>query len=569
LKQSELRIIPSSLRYKSAPSTDQKILVSIDNTSELTTEFDRIRTLSLAEIYDNERQSCTVYRPTFQVNYLYDNSYIGTTQYSPFLNNLYYYNAEEGYNNQSWSGTPQFYEFDFYRPDVQDNHLTYYSKSAYSYNWSFYFSYAYENDYNALMNFENNNFAYVWTANEGIPFVIRNIEINGDPLISFECISPHGLSPSEIAYLNIRYNGNRFFEVYSVGNDKYKSEENVFNIYNLGYTGTTFRDGRVGTFKRIIYPDSTGETMSKYYVRKHKIISNPEDVIITKTGFQNNPFNDAKEIYLSSITPDLKTRVAKQSNSFSYTITSRDDYDLNNIVDNQKRPVTELFLTIINKGYSGYFNKPYINSGLKQGWFFNITEKINGWWANNNSNSDTNILTNSYVKVDNSGFTRTFYYNQDLKVGDYVYGDFCEWNDYEQKERVISNYYQKLKYNEDIFQISLNPNTQNTDGFYYKTHSPMTLRTYSSYVESADASKVEQVPFYSFYSESNQEFRWRDLYSFGFKDETGRGVDYPFLNKSHYPFENIIFRVFAEGNNSNNTIDGINANVQPKIDECE
>lgn len=568
MKQSDLRIIPSNLRFKSAPTVDQKISVYLKNTSELGVEFDRIRTVSLPEVYDSERQSCTTYRPTFQVDYVYDNSYIGTTQYGPFLDNLYYYNPVDGFLNTIWSGTPQFYEFDFYRPNVQDNHITYNSQSAYSYNWRFYFTYPYENDYKTIMTFDNNNFAYYWRAEEGIPFVIKNIEINGNPLISFECIAPHGISPSELALLSIDYNNNELFEVYSVGNDKYQSEINVFNIYNVGYTGTTFRDGRVGTFKRVIYEDATGETMSKYYVRKHKIISNPDDIIITKTGFQNNPFYDKKEIYLSSITPDLRTKVAKQSNGFNYTITSRKDYDLNNLIDNQKRPVTELFLTIINKGYSGYFNKPFINSGLKQGWFFNITETANSWWNNNNSLSDTNILTNSYTKTDNNGVSKTFYYNQDLKIDDYVYGDFCEWNDYEQIERVISTYYQKIKYNEDNFQISITP-TQNPDGFYYQAHHPLVLRQYSNYVESADVNKVDQIPFYSFFSNSNQEFRWRDLYSFGFIDELGRGVDYPYLNKSHYPFKSVIFKLFAEGNNSNNTIDGINANTKPIIDGCE
>jgi hypothetical protein len=65
------------------------------------------------------------------------------------------------------------------------------------------------------------------------------------------------------------------------------------------------------------------------------------------------------------------------------------DLDLNGVVDNQKRPLPEIFLSIVNKGYSGYFNKPFNNSGLKQGWFFNITKDVNSWWDDNNSYSVT------------------------------------------------------------------------------------------------------------------------------------------------------------------------------------
>ena len=71
LKQFDSRIVPSKLRYKSAPSTDQKVAISLNNTVELNNEFDRIRTVSLSELYDEERQSCEIFRPTFQLNYIY------------------------------------------------------------------------------------------------------------------------------------------------------------------------------------------------------------------------------------------------------------------------------------------------------------------------------------------------------------------------------------------------------------------------------------------------------------------------------------------------------------------
>jgi hypothetical protein len=41
------------------------------------------------------------------------------------------------------------------------------------------------------------------------------------------------------------------------------------------------------------------------------------------------------------------------------------------------------------------------------------------------------------------------------------------------------------------------------------------------------------------------------------------------LNSSHYPFENIVFRLIPEGANYNSTIQGINFPIKPLIDECE
>jgi hypothetical protein len=247
-------------------------------------------------------------------------------------------------------------------------------------------------------------------------------------------------------------------------------------------------------------------------------------------------------------------------------MTSAYDLDFSNLKDNQKRPISEIFLTAIFKGYSGYFNQPNNNIGLKQGWEFNITKSANTWWDLNNTDSNTTIPVSGYTKT--SGVTKTFYYNLNLKADDVIDGDFCEWNDYEQVERVASHYYQKIKYNQNVFQTTNNYST-NTPGFYYKSHNPMTIRVFSDYVETGDVEFVEQVPSWSFFSSSDQQFRWRDLYTYGFIDNLGRGVDYPYLNKSQYPFADIVFRLIPEGTNQNLRIQGVNGEIKPLIDRCE
>ena len=557
-------IIPSSQEYQSAPSVDQDITITLEQQSQQMVEYDRSQSISLAQVFDDERQSSSTFRPTFKVNYLYGNTYTGTTEYVPFKNTLYYVDAEQSSVNTIWKGFPQYYEFDFYRPNISDQHINYVAKSAYTYNWTYYISYAQSNNDLKQMSYTLNNGSYDWIASEGIPFSIINGTQNGSNVIRFQCIAPHGLTVGEYIELPFFYNQLNLFQVYSLGNDQLDSDPYVFNIFNFGYTGTTFANGVTGTFKRVINPDNLLETKSKYYVREHKILTNVGDCIMVKNAFEKNLFNEERKFEYSSITPNQISRVSQKTSSNSYNVTVNYDLDLNGVLDNQKRPVSELFLTIINKGYTGYFNQPNNGIGLKQGWEFNLTNPISSWWDLNNLYSDTNIQTSNYTLT--SGVTKTFYYNQDLKKDDLINGDFCEWNDYDQIERVISPYYQKLKYNQNVFQTTDTYST-NSPGFYYKPHTSMRIRVFSDYIESAIAGQVENVPFYSFYSSADQSFRWRDIYTYGFKDNLERGVDFPFMNSAQYPYQEAIFRLIPEGINYNSL--GVQYPIKPLFDECE
>jgi hypothetical protein len=557
-------IIPSNLLFKSAPFVDEKISISLDQTSQQITEYDRSVTLSLAQVYDDERQITQVYRPTFKVTYLYANTYTGTTNYLPFQYNLFYVDPIDSMTTTIWKGFPQYYEFDIFRPPVDDQHISYKSKSAYTYNWNFYLTYAHNNNYDKRLTYYSETGNNInWIAKDGIPFTITNATNNGSGVIRLECIAPHGLTQGEYVELSLSYRNSNIFEVYNLGNGNFGSDVYIFNILNIGFTGNTFNNGVTGTFKRVINPDNM-ETKSKYYIRENKVLTNVDDLIVTKAGFEKNVFSEEMKFEFSSITPNKVSRISQKTSSNAYDITSSYDLDFSNLRDNQKRPITEIFLTAIFRGFSGYFNQPNNNVGLKQGWEFNITKTSNAWWDLNNTNSNTNIPVSGYTKT--SGTTKTFYYNQNLKIDDVIDGDFCEWNDYEQLERVISNYHQKIKYNQNVFQTTNNYST-NSPGFYYKAHNPMTIRVFSDYVETGDVNFVEQVPQWSFFSSSDQEFRWRDLYTYGFIDNLGRGVDYPYLNTSQYPFTDIVFRLIPEGTNENTQ--GFSGEIKPLIDRCE
>jgi len=560
-------IVPSNLRYKSAPFVDEEISLSLNSKQQEITEYDRSQTLSLAQVYDDERQSCTVFRPTFKISYLYANTYTGTTTYIPFRNNLYLIDNENSVVSGIWKGFPQFYEFDFYRPDVHDQHISYKAKSALTYNWMYYLTYDYENQYNKQLTYYSDSTPINWVAGDGIPFQITNSQENGDGVIRFNCIAPHGLLPNEYVELSISYRNNRIFQVLSLGNGLVNSDPYIFNVLNVGYTGNTFNNGTRGTFKRIINPDNLSETKSKYYVKKLRVLTNSDEIIATRAGFEKNVFNEEKKFQFSSLTPNNQSRITQKTSSNAYTFTVANDLDLRGVRDNQNRPISRINLTIINKGYSGYFNQPNNGIGLKQGWEFNLSKTVNPWWDLNNTNSNTNIQTSAYTLT--SGATKTFYYNLDLKRDDIIDGDFCEWNDYTQVERVVSPYYHKLKFNQNVFQTTNTTNT-NSPGYYYEPHIPITLRVFSDYIETGDVDMVDGVPSWAFYSTQDQEFRWRDIYTYGFIDEQDRGVDYPFFNTAQYPFTDAVFRLIPEGVNFNESLLGVqDITIKPLIDGCE
>lgn len=408
------------------------------------------------------------------------------------------------------------------------------------------------------------NLNITWTAQDGIPFYITNTILNGSNYISFVCPMNHGLSENEFVELSISYNGTNVFQVSYLGDESFGSELYIFNIENIGYTGNTFANGVKGTFKRIIDINYSGDTKSEYYVREHKILTEESDTILVKSGFELSPFNTDRKYEYSALTPNNIGRISEKDGNQTYTLTFKKDIDINGMLDNQKRPLTELYVTIINKGYFGWFNfVPIPNSpALKFGYEFNILKnptQTNPWWSNTNQLSWTNIPTKNYTR---GGFT--FNYNDTLPVDFTLDGDFCEFNNTEQTERIISRINHKLRYNPAVFRIQTNL-TPNPPGYYYQVHHPITLRVFSNYVETATIEQIDAAPNWSYFSDSQQSFLWRDIYTYGFVDDEDNGVDYPFINGSHYPYGEIFFRLSSGYEDFEKNLQLI---VQPKFDRC-
>ena len=82
------RIILSTERYASAPRTDQAINVPFAQSMKEMIEFDRSIDLNLVDVFDQERQTCTIFRPVTKFTILFENAFTGSTTYAPFRDNL-------------------------------------------------------------------------------------------------------------------------------------------------------------------------------------------------------------------------------------------------------------------------------------------------------------------------------------------------------------------------------------------------------------------------------------------------------------------------------------------------
>jgi hypothetical protein len=127
--------------------------ISLQEQSQTLVEYDRTANVSLAQVFDEERQASTIFRPTFKVSYLYENLFTGTTEYLPFQYNLYLVDGQSSVFTKVWKGYPQYYEFDFFRDDITNTHINYKSKSAFTYNWTYYYSYPFQNNFDVNLSF--------------------------------------------------------------------------------------------------------------------------------------------------------------------------------------------------------------------------------------------------------------------------------------------------------------------------------------------------------------------------------------------------------------------------------
>lgn len=584
--QSDITVLKGNLRYKGATERIISIPTEFMSDQKELIESDRTRNLSLATQSDIERQKSSIFRLGGKITNIFDNSLIGVTNYDGYKNFLYLEDTLDVLENNQilfdnfgervadtfglkWNGYPQYNEFTFIRTDYDNPHINLEPQSASTYNWTVLLSYPFSSYTEQKMTYVDkqlNGDQIAFKASDGVPFTILNNIINGSKYITFRCGGNHNLQLSQYVELSILYNNENKFKVDLIGEPGFSNQATSFSILDIGYTGTTFNDGVTGTFKRIANIQNSAETKSSYYVRIHKVLTNEKDSDVNKLGFENNPFATIQKMEYSAFTPNLQQRVSIKDGTQSYSFTFKGDIDISQLFDNNTKPLTDIFVTIVNKGYYGWFNRPIIENtkGLQYGWDFNFhTDSIDDWWKINNVESFENITTSSYLKTVN-GINYDFFYNNPPKKDDLLFGDFCEFNNIEQKEYIISKCQHKITFNEQLYQ-TLDNGSDIPAGYFYQPHYPIKLRDFYTTVSDTLGQSTEEKKPWAYYSTNLNRWIWRDLIPYGEVD-SGVGVDYPFLNDAHYPFGDIMFRLTTPFRNINSTVP---VTEQPTSDDCE
>lgn len=589
-------MVKGSEQNKSSVDKDIIINVPFEGKNKEILESDRNSSIKLNEVFNSERQASSIFRLTFNVNFFYENNIIGTMDQNsghvPFLNEIYRVNPS--YTNNIWSGYPQHQEFNFIREDVNTQQFSFQPKSASTYNWLFYITYPFERITNFNLRYINGPIDETWNVGSGLLGTVNRIIVDGQAIIRIETPFDHGIGENEfleITGVNDPYEfmfpgfNDNVYEVHYLGDGTFDSEKRVINILDIGYPQTLFQ-GATCLIKRVMNKENRSETTSKYYIRNHKVLTFLDDVTNVYNAFQENPFKNEKHFEYGALTYDGQEKVKMRNNTRSYNISNNKDIDVSGLLDNNGKPLTEFFITIINKGYGGWFhgvdnptNDLVLPSSIKKGWEFNIGNGTsNDWWRTTNSGSDSGLESEWYINGGNR-----FYYTKSLETGDTLMGDICEYNDYEQKERVVSKYINKMRYNQSYFNVNVNPNiymNNNLPGFYYQPHFEVKIRDFSSYIETSKNSLIssyeplnnfsgtisEDIPPYSYFSLFDNSWRWRDIYTYGYVDSEGNGVDNPFVNNSHYVTSFINFRLFSD---IESYVPYDNYIENPSIDECE
>jgi hypothetical protein len=566
LKTDSIRIVKGSERYAGATDTELSIDIQLESQQKNYVEKNRTSIINLAQRFDDERQRSDKIRVSGKITNIFENDIVGTSDYNPFLYNLFYVNPEQTVQNgSSFKGYPPADEFLFIRTKISNGHINFISESATTYNWKLYLSYPFENDYDQNLQFEDETTGIVnsFKVSDGVPFIIRNGKNNGKNLIYFYCGFNHNLEVGQFVELKEPISGQDTFEVYSLGDNTFGSESRVFAIYNFGYNG--FFNDTVGNFKKVIDINNREETRSLYYCRKHKILSETKDVEISKMGYENNPFFAKTELQYAALTPNNEERLAYKEINQTYSFTFNKDFDIKDLRDNNSLPITKLFVTIVKNGYVGWFNNltPAGNTtNIEVGWDLNILDsRTTGWWSKLNPDNRDNIPSGSYIRN-----FRQFFFNKDLEIGTELKGDICEWNEITQLENVLSKTNHKISFNPNHFNDASEGDLYNPNGFFYYPHFDVPIRSMSDYLETGERDKVDLIPDYAFYSDYDEKWIWRDVYDYGFVDSDGNGIDNPFINGSHYPFKEIVFLQTPLFKNINLFTDII---LAPNSDNCE
>ncbi len=327
------------------------------------------------------------------------------------------------------------------------------------------------------------------------------VEAGGVPMIGIATSTHHGLSNGDKVRLtdmpSTQYNGE--FTVIRRGLDNGDLKDNYF-VIDLDPTTVNVGDF-TGRMKRVV-----GGQESEYYLRVfEKLLQKDDDYEMYQLAFSNSLFDDP-----------------------NYQFVINEDIDVEGLVDNLDRPLSQLYLTLVKTNSDGMFHNT--QSGLD-------LEFIGG----NIINDVSNVRQITY----DASTTQTPLESNLLISSSEFYGDLVEYNRLELREKTLSEVLHRFNTtNREISYINTTAKGPRREGYLYNPHHLIKIREFSQYIEQGDENTIGIPP----YSENLGDGRWlwRDFLDIGVYDGEGDFLDYPFTNGVHYLHNNYCFKTMRQ-----------------------
>jgi hypothetical protein len=588
------QIILPSKKFANADDQELELKLNLDNSDTLMRIGDRDIILDIDEQYYRERNESINYKIYGKLKMVFRNLYSGSTPYSYLKQRLYLTGDGSNITDSTvFDGYLPYDEFAFLRKDVYREvnlprtgntlgtftpnivksgstaHTTVTPISAPYQNWNLYLSYVYSGDSEFKMDYTLTGGTKVsFTAKDGIPF--RVVDYN----TYYELTSPveHGMNEGEHVVLSgstltgLTLTGRTFY-INSVGNETYDSKKYVINILKSQIkTGTTLSTIILG--KRCKDFTNIVASTSKYYVHKHKTLTDTGGYIMDSLGFESPIFEDEKKILFENSvgTNDV---IVERNRMESVLYDFKEPLKLSGLTNNLGFSPTNVFVTAIFRNGNGYFNYP-----PKVGYKFNFHDTWIDEHFSGTTSNETSLLSSGFTK---SGIT--FLSGQTLPIGSILNGAFVEYNPKEMTERIVSEAFHKITNPTNIFDHEQDMNVNgfsgatsgNTMGLIYQPHYRIKLRELSPYTETANTNDIFNLPENAKYDPYDKVWRWRDIYDHGYVDSDGYGTDFPFMNGNHYVKANINFYLRNERyykNKSNGIMNFMDVNNKNSNSDC-
>lgn len=576
------RIILPKKKFFGAIDEDLSLKINLDESKNLLREGDRTVILDMSVLFAKERNESPNYKIHGKLRMVFRNMYSGESGYSDVQEKLYL--IGDGTDSNNFNGFVSYEEFAFQRQDVKREYNTIPSTSTpgtYSpnlsvigqsshksitpieapyHNWNVYLSYVYSGDTQYQMKYSlsggTSGDTYSFIASDGIPFRVTD---NGSSY-KLTCPVRHGISVGEYIVIsggtlnNLIPLSGRTFSVISVGDTTYDSENYVLDVSKSEIpSGTTLSDVIIG--KRCIDRFKLNETISTYYVHKHKTLTEDVDCIIDKIGFESQIWEEERKIILeNSVGTNDVLVVRNRMESLIYDF--KNPFVLTGLTNNLGYLPTDVYVTSVFVNKNGLFDYPH-----KVGFKFNFHNSWIDEHFSGNTSVETTLPTQTFTI--NDRFTTnsvTFTGGTSLPIGTVLTGAFIEYNRSELKERIISESYHKMTHRTLIFDHGQESpltysgaSANNKVGLYYQPHHRVKVRQLSPYVESSNTSQIYGLPQNAKYFEDELLWKWHDLYDHGFIDPEGFGTNHPFINNIHYVKNDINFYLRNEQQYTNKT----------------